>query len=71
MKRGLASAFKKGIDLPMISKDDLIVNIDGDRQYDSEEIPLLIQPIVDGEADIVLGRDLKVGLSSPRASIKK
>jgi glycosyltransferase involved in cell wall biosynthesis len=53
--RGLAHAFKKGIDLALISGADLIVNIDGDGQYDSEEIPLLIQPIVEGEADIVLG----------------
>ena len=53
--RGLAHAFKKGIDLALISGADIIVNIDGDGQYDSEEIPLLIQPIVDGEADIVLG----------------
>jgi glycosyltransferase involved in cell wall biosynthesis len=53
--RGLAHAFKKGIDLALISGADLIVNIDGDGQYDSEEIPSLIQPIVNGEADIVLG----------------
>ena len=53
--RGLAYAFKKGIDLALNSGANLIVNIDGDGQYDPEEIPLLVQPIVDGEGDIVLG----------------
>ncbi|MFC1506902.1 glycosyltransferase family 2 protein [Thermoproteota archaeon] len=55
VNRGLAYAFKKGIDLAIISKADFIVNIDGDGQYDPEEIPKLVKPIMDGEADIVLG----------------
>jgi glycosyltransferase involved in cell wall biosynthesis len=57
--RGLAHAFKKGIDLALVSGADLIVNIDADGQYDSEEIQNLIKPIVDDEADIVLGSRFK------------
>lgn len=34
---------------------DIIVMIDGDNTYDSYEIPLLLDPIIDGYADIVLG----------------
>ncbi len=34
---------------------DIIVMMDGDYTYDPYEIPLLIDPIVDGYADIVLG----------------
>ena len=34
---------------------DVIVNIDADGQYDCAEISKLVQPVVDNEADIVLG----------------
>ncbi|CAJ35676.1 glycosyltransferase [Methanocella arvoryzae] len=34
---------------------DIVVMMDGDYTYDPYEIPLLIDPIVDGYADIVLG----------------
>ena len=34
---------------------DIIVNIDADDQYDPDEIPLLIKPILDDQADIVNG----------------
>jgi glycosyltransferase involved in cell wall biosynthesis len=53
--RGLAMAFKEGMDVAIEEGADVIVNIDADFQYDPKEIPKLIQPILDGEADIVLG----------------
>ena len=31
------------------------MNIDADNQYQPEEIPQLIEPILKGEADLVLG----------------
>jgi glycosyltransferase involved in cell wall biosynthesis len=34
---------------------DVLITIDGDGQHDPEEIPRLIQPIIDGTADVVLG----------------
>ena len=34
---------------------DVIVNTDADGQYESADIPLLVQPILDGRADIVIG----------------
>jgi len=52
---GLAKTFdlatKKAVELGA----DLIVNTDGDNQYDQQQIPLLIEPIVRGKADIVNG----------------
>lgn len=52
---GLAKTFdlasKKAVGLGA----DLIVNTDADNQYDQEQIPLLIEPILRGEADIVSG----------------
>lgn len=53
--RGLAQAFKKGIDLALEMGAEVIVNIDADGQYDPEEIPKLYTPIIEGKADVVLG----------------
>lgn len=53
--RGLASAFRTGLDRALRLGADIIVNTDGDNQYSQEEIPLLIGPIVAGEADVVVG----------------
>lgn len=36
-------------------KSDVVVMIDGDGSYDAMQIPLLIQPILRGEADMVIG----------------
>ena len=52
---GLARAFEKGKDAALEMGADIIVNIDADNQYDPKEIPKLIQPILDGKAEIVLG----------------
>ncbi len=51
---GLAQSFKKGLEECLKLKADIIVNIDADFQYNSREIPKLIQPILDNKADIVL-----------------
>lgn len=39
---------------------DVIVSTDGDNQYAAESIPVLLQPILDGDAEIVVG-DRSVG----------
>ncbi len=53
--RGLAAAFKTGLDAALRLGADIIVNTDGDNQYPQEDIPRLIQPILDGRADVVVG----------------
>jgi glycosyltransferase involved in cell wall biosynthesis len=52
---GLARAFIIGIDACLKRGADIIVNTDGDNQYAAADIPKLIQPILDGRADIVIG----------------
>ena len=52
---GLARAFRTGIDACLHHGADIIVNTDGDNQYAGRDIPRLIQPILDGRADIVVG----------------
>lgn len=53
--RGLAAAFRSGIDACLKLGADIIVNTDGDNQYPGSEIGRLIAPIVRESADIVLG----------------
>ena len=53
--RGLAWTFRTGLDTCLRLGADIIVNTDGDNQYAGADIPRLIQPILDGTADIVIG----------------
>jgi glycosyltransferase involved in cell wall biosynthesis len=52
--KGLAQAFRSGIDACLRLGADLIVNTDGDNQYPQAEIPRLIEPILDGRAEMVV-----------------
>ncbi|HID43257.1 MAG TPA: glycosyltransferase [Archaeoglobaceae archaeon] len=52
---GLAQTFKKGVDAAIELGADIIVNIDADGQYNPNEIPKLVKPIIEGRADFVLG----------------
>ncbi len=62
--RGLAQAFKKGLTVSLEMGCDIIVNIDADGQYDGAEIPELLKPILNSEADIVLGSRFKGWIES-------
>ena len=53
--QGLAKGFMAGIELALKAGADIIVNTDADNQYCAEDIPKLIQPILEGTADIVVG----------------
>ena len=57
--RGLANAFRCGITESLRLGADIIVNTDADNQYCADDIEKLVQPILDGNADIVVGaRDI-------------
>jgi glycosyltransferase involved in cell wall biosynthesis len=53
--KGLAETFRTGIDACLRHGADIIVNTDGDNQYAGSGIPALIRPILDGEAELVVG----------------
>lgn len=53
--RGLAAAFRSGIDAALAAGADVIVNTDADGQYEGADIAALVQPVLRGEADIVVG----------------
>jgi glycosyltransferase involved in cell wall biosynthesis len=56
---GLGAAFRAGLEACLKRGADLIVNTDGDNQYSGADIPLLIQPLLDQRADLVIGvRDI-------------
>jgi glycosyltransferase involved in cell wall biosynthesis len=52
---GLAAAFTSGLDGCLKNGADVIVNTDADNQYHAEDIYLLLKPIIDGKAQIVVG----------------
>jgi glycosyltransferase involved in cell wall biosynthesis len=52
---GLASAFKIGLESALTQGADIIVNTDADNQYNAQDIRLLVEPILNGKADIVVG----------------
>ncbi len=53
--RGLGHAFAAGIDFCLRHGADIIVNTDGDNQYQGADVPLLVQPILEGRAELVIG----------------
>jgi len=53
--KGLARAYVAGLDASIRAGADIIVNTDADNQYQADDIPLLIAPILSGEAEIVVG----------------
>ncbi len=53
--RGLATAFKAGLDAALRAEADIIVNTDADNQYRGADIARLVEPILEGRADLVVG----------------
>ena len=50
---GKGAALKTGFDA--VNDSDIIVTVDADGQHNPAQIPLLIEPIINGEADVVNG----------------
>ncbi|KYG69903.1 hypothetical protein AZI85_16040 [Bdellovibrio bacteriovorus] len=53
VNKGLGIAFQSAVEWSLRNKMDLMVTTDGDGQFDPNDIPKLIAPIVDGRADFV------------------
>ena len=52
---GLAAGFSAGLEASLKQGADLIVNTDADNQYNAADIQLLVEPILQGRAQIVVG----------------
>jgi glycosyltransferase involved in cell wall biosynthesis len=74
LHRGLAVAFSTGIRNSLERGADVIVNADADNQYDARDIPVLVRPILDGSAQLVVG-DRQVStllhFSAPKRLLQK
>jgi glycosyltransferase involved in cell wall biosynthesis len=68
--KGLAAAFQAGIDAGLKLGADVIVNTDADNQYNADDIPRLVGPILRGEADMVVG-DRQIGKLAHFSPLKK
>jgi glycosyltransferase involved in cell wall biosynthesis len=53
--QGLARAFLAGLEASVRAGADIIVNTDADNQYSASGIPDLIEPILRGKAEMVVG----------------
>jgi glycosyltransferase involved in cell wall biosynthesis len=52
---GLARAFSAGLDAALKLGADVIVNTDADNQYRGADVTRLVEPILAGQADMVIG----------------
>jgi glycosyltransferase involved in cell wall biosynthesis len=52
---GLAAAYVAGLEACLKHGADIIVNTDADNQYQSEDIPRLLEPVLAGRAQMVVG----------------
>ena len=53
--RRLAYAFKQAVESALDNKADIMINIDADGQFDPQDIPKLLEPIIEGKYDMVIG----------------
>jgi len=53
--QGLAKAISFGFSKCIENNSDIMIILDADNQYDSKEMPLILEPIINKKADIVLG----------------
>jgi glycosyltransferase involved in cell wall biosynthesis len=60
---GLAQAFATGLQGSLVVGADVIVNTDGDNQYPAAAVADLVRPILQGQADIVIGDRRVAGLN--------
>lgn len=55
INQGKAAALNAGFEVAQMLGPRAVVCLDGDAQHEPDEIPHLIRPIVDGDADVVVG----------------
>ncbi len=68
--RGVGAAFQSAVQYSLEYDADILVGIDADGQFDAKEIPLLIAPILDHKADMVIGNRFPTGKPANMPAIK-
>ena len=65
-RKGYGRALQSGVEK---AKGDIVVYIDGDYSYDARDIPRILEPILLGEYDVVLGNRLNRKMQSGAMSL--
>jgi len=66
INRGLGGALRTGLEYAKRNEADIVVTMDSDGQHSASDIGPMIEPIINGKADIVIGsRLLKENLDIP------
>lgn len=68
--RGVGAAFQSAVNYALENNADILVGIDADGQFDSKEIPLLLEPILNKHADMVIGNRFTNGKPQNMPTIK-
>lgn len=68
--RGVGAAFHSAVQFALENGADILVGIDADGQFDPVEIPVLIQPIIKGNADMVIGNRFTSGIPEHMSTLK-
>lgn len=55
INRGQGAALQTGNNYALDHEADIIVHFDADNQFSADEIPSVVAPLIDGQADIVFG----------------
>jgi glycosyltransferase involved in cell wall biosynthesis len=55
VNRGQGASLKTGTEAALILKADVIIHLDADGQHDPTSIPVVAQPVLAGEVDVVFG----------------
>jgi len=69
--KGVGGAMKTGIAYAKKLKPEIVITIDADAQQRPEDTPCLLRPIIDEEADLVLGSRFLVGQPTSMPLLKK
>ncbi|MBA3474638.1 MAG: glycosyltransferase family 2 protein [Rubrobacter sp.] len=69
VNQGQGDALRTGFEIARVEGADIVVNMDADGQHESEEIERLVAPIINDEADFVLGSRF-LGHYEERGSIR-
>jgi glycosyltransferase involved in cell wall biosynthesis len=67
---GVGAAFHSAVKFALENNADLLVGIDADGQFDAADIPTLIEPLLAGKADIVIGNRFFLGMPKNMPRLK-
>jgi len=68
--KGVGSAFHSAVEYALDNRVDILVSIDADRQFNSKQIPEIIQPILKNKADMVTGDRFHSGMPENMSKTK-